>query len=536
MIPKLILLLLVGLVTISVAPAYAQHHSGSLAPPIDFDGLQVALTTILSPEDFTSGDSKNANLSIRFFDSNTNDNIPSVTYRVQIFHEDSLVANEYFFDDDGNLELEIKPTSGCQDQDLWKCTIYNGEKHPIAGAYFARGDSLPTIQGPVFDKSGQYNIQVSIVGATNPKTMTTKDLLFETFLHLPDKQTFPIKTANAQEFPIDVKSYNNKILNFNYDESKEKISYDLSYNWNEHKHDSSITQLVFLEKTFQSFKQGFDIDIFIEGIKVEDTFSNFDILQSEKNIIRINIPHDELMSIKNKLDISNDGDLINLEILSGKQIDYDNLDLMFENGITSKVFWDSKLKTGKKIPLTFSFFDMDDNPVKDIMFAYSISDSFGEEIWSNIGTSENYLGILTPNGVYQESVFIPDDEQYQLKIILTGENSKNFEKFLTSESDFDFTSQFVKEDEKTTLVPSWIKNNAGWWADGIVGDEEFILSIQFLIKENVIDIPITESQSTESQEIPSWIKNNAGWWADGLISERDFVKGIEFLISQGIVR
>jgi len=119
MIPKLILLLLVGLVTISVAPAYAQHHSGSLAPPIDFDGLQVALTTILSPEDFTSGDSKNANLSIRFFDSNTNDNIPSVTYRVQIFHEDSLVANEYFFDDDGNLELEIKPTSGCQDQDLW---------------------------------------------------------------------------------------------------------------------------------------------------------------------------------------------------------------------------------------------------------------------------------------------------------------------------------------------------------------------------------------------------------------------------------
>ena len=57
-----------------------------------------------------------------------------------------------------------------------------------------------------------------------------------------------------------------------------------------------------------------------------------------------------------------------------------------------------------------------------------------------------------------------------------------------------------------------------------------------VIKENVIDIPITESQSTESQEIPSWIKNNAGWWADGLISERDFVKGIEFLISQGIVR
>jgi len=140
------LLILVGLVTISVTPAYAQHHSGSLAPPIDFDGLRVALTTILTPEDFIYGDSKSANLSIRFFDSDTNKNIQSVTYRVQIFHEGALVANEYFFDDDGKLDLEIKPKSVCQDENLWKFTKYYGEKHAIAGAYYARRESLPIIQ------------------------------------------------------------------------------------------------------------------------------------------------------------------------------------------------------------------------------------------------------------------------------------------------------------------------------------------------------------------------------------------------------
>ena len=36
--------------------------------------------------------------------------------------------------------------------------------------------------------------------------------------------------------------------------------------------------------------------------------------------------------------------------------------------------------------------------------------------------------------------------------------------------------------------------------------------------------------------IPSWVKNNAGWWSDDLISEGDFVKGIEFLIGQGIIK
>ena len=64
------------------------------------------------------------------------------------------------------------------------------KKHPIAGGYYARGDSIPVIQGPVFDKSGEYTVNVSIVGATNPKTMTTKDLLFETFVHIPQKENF----------------------------------------------------------------------------------------------------------------------------------------------------------------------------------------------------------------------------------------------------------------------------------------------------------------------------------------------------------
>ena len=41
--------------------------------------------------------------------------------------------------------------------------------------------------------------------------------------------------------------------------------------------------------------------------------------------------------------------------------------------------------------------------------------------------------------------------------------------------------------------------------------------------------------SDEVKEIPSWIKNNADWWAQGLISDDDFVKGIQYLIENGIM-
>jgi len=35
--------------------------------------------------------------------------------------------------------------------------------------------------------------------------------------------------------------------------------------------------------------------------------------------------------------------------------------------------------------------------------------------------------------------------------------------------------------------------------------------------------------------IPGWIKNNAGWWADGQIDDSSFVSGLQWLISNGIM-
>ena len=86
-------------------------------------------------------------------------------------------------------------------------------------------------------------------------------------------------------------------------------------------------------------------------------------------------------------------------------------------------------------------------------------------------------------------------------------------------------------------IPSWVKNNAGWWADGKIGDDSFVQGIQFLIKEGIVQIPTT-TQNLEfpSSEIPSWVKNNAGWWADGKIGDDSFVQGIQFLIKEGIVQ
>ena len=99
-----------------------------------------------------------------------------------------------------------------------------------------------------------------------------------------------------------------------------------------------------------------------------------------------------------------------------------------------------------------------------------------------------------------------------------------------------FESKEIVLESQSTTIPDWIRNNAKWWAEGSIEDNDFTSGIEFMIKEKIINIPKTTQSSTESEEIPSWIKNNADWWAQGLISDDDFVKGIQFLVENGIIK
>ena len=47
---------------------------------------------------------------------------------------------------------------------------------------------------------------------------------------------------------------------------------------------------------------------------------------------------------------------------------------------------------------------------------------------------------------------------------------------------------------------------------------------------------ISNNVVSQDNKIPDWIKNNAGWWADGQIDDNSFVEGIQFLIKEGFMK
>ena len=57
-------------------------------------------------------------------------------------------------------------------------------------------------------------------------------------------------------------------------------------------------------------------------------------------------------------------------------------------------------------------------------------------------------------------------------------------------------------------VPGWVKNTAGWWATDAISETEFVNAIEFLVKENIIQVNVSQTSGT-SQGVPDWIKNNA---------------------------
>jgi hypothetical protein len=96
--------------------------------------------------------------------------------------------------------------------------------------------------------------------------------------------------------------------------------------------------------------------------------------------------------------------------------------------------------------------------------------------------------------------------------------------------------------QEDTQIPSWIKNVAGWWANGEISENEFLTGIEYLINNNIILLEFipcnikTESQTISSAKlVPDWVKNNAEWWSEDLIEDTDFVNGIEYLIKTQII-
>jgi hypothetical protein len=97
------------------------------------------------------------------------------------------------------------------------------------------------------------------------------------------------------------------------------------------------------------------------------------------------------------------------------------------------------------------------------------------------------------------------------------------------------STQFTLEDTGKVGLPPWIKDLAKMWVTDKITGKHFSVAIEYMINNEIIKIPYTESDDVSATTIPEWVKNNARWWAVGAIDDTTFTLALQYLVKTGII-
>ena len=561
-------------IALFVPSAFGHGIGGDQAPPISFEGMEVTVRTQLTPADITVGDVDDINMQVRLLDLLTDTDLNKVTYRIEVWRAGDLLARSLFYDKDGRLDVEIRPNTECDQDQLWRCTVIGGSDDPSSpGAKSVQGEQCtddnldtcarPTITGPLLEKGGLYNIRIDIEGATSPQSLVAEKLSYQTFVSIAQEQDFIIQTANAEEIPVLVKTYYDEVDNFEYDQDTNAISFDMPFDWTPDYVDTVqvVHEEVRVPKSFLPYAEGTQFKGYVNGIELgHRALLNDPYTYTDQNVIHFLVTKSELNRINEILGPTNyDSGIMQLEMVpldkpSKSTIEFSLVDLeTFEEDVPAKVrlSWDSALGAGQEIPFEFALLTSDDELLKDVRYGYRVIDELENILIRNIGTDEDNRGILSTEGVDVQNILIPDQGITRIDVWIYGtgidydttyqgigsgliEIGSGTKSVTTTPSVTTPTSPSVTP--ANTAIPAWVKGNADLWVKGNIDDATFISAIQFLISQDVIQIPpTTPTQNSGSTAIPEWVKSNAGWWADGTIGDTEFISAIQFLIQQGII-
>jgi plastocyanin len=99
------------------------------------------------------------------------------------------------------------------------------------------------------------------------------------------------------------------------------------------------------------------------------------------------------------------------------------------------------------------------------------------------------------------------------------------------------TLTVVKPDKSKETITTFSRNG-NFMTTMALTNQSLIGNYQVFaeIKGNQILVFAFDVKGNDFNKVPTWIKNNADWWANEKITDGDFIKGIQYLLEQGIIK
>ncbi|MCI4432778.1 MAG: peptidase, partial [Nitrosopumilus sp.] len=370
--------------------------------------------------------------------------------------------------------------------------VVYGDQEPFQGWWTSVNDQI-TVKAPILLDAGLYHFEIEIFGIDNDRIIfvPSEAPKFDSWLSVGD--IFNQKVSNKdQSYDVSVTSYYDKINNFNYNQETKAISFSMPFNWDTsrlEKQNVFVHEEIHFPTSFKEFSQAATYKASVNGFPVTGRMLIADPYSMENTLIlHFLLSKENILDIAKTLKSGTKTMEFSLSPDVGVMADKNSFDIKFDGGASVRIQHPSNLVTGEKIPFEITFFDKDNKLLKFVRYGYRIDDSQGNTVFESQNVDPNTFGTLLTEGIDKPEFEFKSSGEYKMTVAIFSHGLDNLQTYAGISSTLFDIETGSNINTETTVIPGWIKNNAGWWADGKIGDNDFVQGIQFLIKEGIMKI------------------------------------------------
>ena len=431
-------------------------------PSVMIDGVESTLQ-VASTTNFDTGIRQ---ITISLFETESSNEISNVSFEVTLIKNDQQLFENNFERNDGILIMNLVPSD---DSDV---QIINQE---TVASFLGLASDQFNLKGSVFENGGLYMFNVKILTVNNYNNLLSEPVEYELGISIPETTYYEINDKNFGKQELGVITYFDQITEFNYDQTNKQIKFSFPFNWDQKTIDQTtvIHEEVIVPKTFGDLLAS-SFTASLNGITLPETAINVDDFSGEKRTIHVVVTQSEIQEIFSE----NNYFGVNEAVIKIEPVKDDPaLSGVTENGqFKIKLWWEDEIRSNANVILGFDVLDtfLKDRPIS-VPYELSLFSSQKE--------------ILTKSGISTGSKIQSDGLEFFIPEDVSGILVVKFENLGGNKlANVEFPLAVNRTASESTSIPAWIKNNAGWWADGQIPDSAFVQGIQFLIKEGIIVI------------------------------------------------
>ena len=506
----IILLSCIVILGIIFPPVFGHGVGYEILPPQMLGDRKVAMEVGSTVDNATN----RKQIVFSMFDTNTGLSVRDVTYHIKTIKNNQILFEGSYQTTNGVLTFDLIPDASD------KVIVQEKKDSDIFGFLIGAKKSLVEAKGKIFERGGLYKFSIRVVSAENYSDKTQKPVQFESGLSFAEPTIYNVNDKQFGKQELKVVSYYDVFDGVIFDSKTRSVFFSMPFEWtiNNINQTSVIHQEVFIPKTFTALQVS-EYEIFANDSILPNNAITIDDFVNDYRVIHILLYQTELMNLYEKQEKEQSKIIFSLTPKSDDVLLVDVTENV-QYKITMTMM-PKQIVSGQETTLLFKIYDVFLQG-KAVSVNYDLLVKSGDTVlYQTSGTSSD------SKEKWNEAKFdIPKDVANIISVRFENLGGNRL-----ARAEIPLMVSTIDGQE----VPSWIKNNAGWWCQKLISDDEFLRGVEYLIDKNIIDVG-TQAQSTSQKGIPEWVRSNSCWWSNNSISDNEFVSGIAYLVKVGIIK